>query len=382
MAALNVDADAANDFVVFYTHEQICTRSMSEARVRIWSNNWLCNNVEPRVNIPCEMKGFPCRNWEKPDRSKPIETMRLNDMSIFVTVAEHGSFTAAAEATNQPADTLSRGVTRLEKQLGMRLFVRSTRHLALTELGAAYLKRCAPLIAATREAHDSLHDLNAQPTGPLRISMPVSLALLLPDAIEAFIAEHPGVTCDLDLSMDDIDPIENPYDIVLRFGRQPDSALVSRMLAGVPHQLYASQDYLSRRGTPGQPADLAGHDCLRPVIDQTSATWTLHCGPEAQTVSIHGRIGANSIALCCRFAAQGLGITPLPVVPAMRKAVQEWGLIRVLPDWAMAPFPLFALLPSRTPSARAEAFLTFLQPRLGGASLARDQAALSKLHTE
>ena len=267
----------------------------------------------------------------------------------------------------------------------MQLFVRSTRHLALTELGAAYLARCAPLIALARDAHGSLHDLAAHPVGPLRVSMPVSLALLLPDAIEAFVTAHPGVTCDLDLSMDDVDPIDNPYDIVLRFGHQPDSTLVSRKLAGIPHQLYASQDYLARRGTPAQPADLAGHDCLRPVIDQASARWTLHRGQQVQTVEIYGRIGTNSIALCSRFAAQGLGITPLPVVPALDTAIREWGLVRVLPGWALAPIPLYALLASRTPSARAEAFLNVLQPRLGPAAprvRSGRQAALSKLQTE
>ena len=304
------------------------------------------------------------RSWDKPEKADLSETMTLNDMQVFVTVAEHGSFTAAADALNQPAATLSRSLTRLEKQLGMSLFVRSTRHLTLTELGAAYLARCRPLIVATREAHHSLHDLNTHSVGPLRLSMPVSLALLLPDAIEEFLAAHPGVTCDLDLSMDDIDPIENPYDIVLRFGQQPDSTLVSRKLAGVPHQLYASHDYLARRGTPERPADLAGHDCLRPVIDRSAARWTLQRGEQVQTVPVHGRIGANSIGLCSRLAAQGLGITPLPVVPAMAGAIRQWDLVRVLPGWSLAPIPLFALLPSRTPSARAEAFMTFLQPRL------------------
>ncbi len=307
------------------------------------------------------------RTWDKPETTDLTETMTLNDMQVFVSVAEHGSFTAAADALNQPAATLSRSLTRLEKKRGMSLFVRSTRHLTLTELGAAYLARCKPLIAAMREAHDSLHDLNAYPAGPLRLSMPVSLAMLLPDAIEEFLAAHPKVTCDLDLSMDDIDPIENPYDIVLRFGQQPNSTLVSRKLASVPHQLYASHDYLARRGTPERPADLAGHDCLRPVIDRSAARWTLQRGEQVQTVSIHGRIGANSIGLCSRLAAQGLGITPLPVVPAMGDAIRQWGLIRVLPGWSLAPIPLFALLPSRTPSARAEAFMAFLQPRFGGA---------------
>lgn len=109
-------------------------------------------------------------------------------------------------------------MTRLEQRLGIQLFVRSTRNLALTELGAVYLAaRCRPQISLVLEAHGSLHDL-FHPVGPLRISMPISLALLLPDAIETFIVAHPGMTCDLDLSMDDVDPIENPYDVVLRFG--------------------------------------------------------------------------------------------------------------------------------------------------------------------
>lgn len=295
--------------------------------------------------------------------------VELNDIAMFVEVARHLSFTHAADAMALPAETLSRRVSVLEKKIGMKLLLRSTRHLALTAEGQAYLARCEVLVEQARGAHVQLLDMASQPAGRLSISMPVSLALLmLPEVMDAFMTAYPAIDCDFDLSMADVDAIDNPYDVVLRFGQQRDSSLVSRQLALVSHQLYASRDYLDRKGTPLHPADLAQHDCLRPVIDASNAQWVLHNGTRTERVAVHGRLGANSIGLCSRLASQGLGITPLPVFTSLANSIEDMGLHRVLPDWALAPISLYALLPARTVPAKTQAFLAHIQPHLDAAT--------------
>ena len=295
--------------------------------------------------------------------------VELNDIAMFVEVARHLSFTKAAEAMALPSETLSRRVSVLEKKIGTKLLLRSTRHLALTPEGHAYLARCDVLVDQARAAHTQLQDMASQPAGRLSISMPVSLALLmLPEVMDSFMSAYPAIDCDFDLSMVEVDAIDNPYDVVLRFGQQRDSNLVSRQLALIAHQLYASRDYLDRKGTPLHPSDLAQHECLRPVIDAPNAQWVLHNGTRTERVAVQGRLGANSIGLCSRLAAQGLGVTPIPVLTSSLNAIQAMGLQRVLPEWTLAPISLYALLPTRAVPAKTQAFLAHIQPHLDAAT--------------
>ncbi|WP_459616767.1 LysR family transcriptional regulator [Bordetella sp. 2513F-2] len=292
--------------------------------------------------------------------------IQLNDIALFVEVAKHRSFSHAAEALGIPTSTLSRRVSELERTVGVSLLTRSTRRIDLTEAGAVYFERCRHIVEEARVAHEQLLDMAAQPRGRLRISVPTSLAqLLLPEIINDFRAQYPDIACDLDLSMRPIDPISNPYDVVLRFGRQPDSSLISRQIVLMSQHLYASPAYLERYGEPRTPADLTHHECLRTAMSELMSYWVLHSGDKVERVRVSGRLAANNIGMMGRLAARGLGITPLLVFDAMERAVQRSGLVRVLPEWTLTPVPLFALLPSRMVPAKTRAFLDFIQPRLG-----------------
>ncbi|MFF7395083.1 LysR family transcriptional regulator [Achromobacter sp. NPDC008082] len=291
--------------------------------------------------------------------------IQLNDIALFVEVAKRKNFSHAAEALNIPTSTLSRRVSELERSVGMRLLNRSTRKIDLTEAGAIYFERCRHIVEEARIAHDQLLDMAVQPKGRLRISLPTSLAqLFLPAVISEFREQHPDIECDFDLSMRPIDPISNPFDLILRFGQQPDSSLISRKIVLMAHQLYASPDYLARHGEPRVPADLTHHECLRPTMREESSFWMLHSGDKVERVQVSGRLSANNVGMLGRLASQGLGITPLLVFDAMERAIKQSGLVRVLPDWSLTPLPLFALLPSRMLPAKTKAFLDFIQPRL------------------
>ncbi|ARP88082.1 LysR family transcriptional regulator [Bordetella genomosp. 9] len=291
--------------------------------------------------------------------------VQLNDIALFVEVAKRKNFSHAAEALNIPAATLSRRVTELERRVGMQLLTRTTRRIELTEAGALYFERCRHIIEEARVAHEQLHDMAAQPKGRLRISLTASLAqLVLPLVMREFTEQYPDIECEFDVSGRPVDPISNPFDLVLRFGQQPDSSLISRQIMVMSHQLYASHDYLARHGEPLTPIDLSHHDCLRFPSGEGGSFWMLHSGERVVRVQVFGRLIANNMGMLARLAARGMGVVPLPVFHTMEKAIERIGLVRVLPDWHLTPMPLFALLPSRAIPAKTRAFLDFIQPRL------------------
>jgi DNA-binding transcriptional LysR family regulator len=293
--------------------------------------------------------------------------IQLNDIALFVEVAKRRNFSQAALALQLPTASLSRRVTELENAIGMKLLTRSTRRIELTEAGTLYYERCRHIVDEARIAHDQLLDMAVQPKGRLRISIPTSLGqLFLPVVIREFTELYPDIECDFDLSMRPVDAISNPFDLVLRFGQQPNSSLVSRQIVLMAHHLYASPSYLERFGEPRVPADLSHHACLRPQLDQSDSFWALHSGQKIERVKVFGRLAANNMGLLGRMASQGLGITPLPIFDVMERAISQRGLKRVLPDWTLAPIPLFALLPSRMAPAKTRAFLDFIQPLFTG----------------
>ena len=292
--------------------------------------------------------------------------VQLNDIALFVEVASRGSFSQAAEALGIPAATLSRRVTELERRVGVPLLTRTTRRIGLTEAGALYFERCRNIVEAARNAHEQLHDMAVQPKGRLRVSMSGSLGqLFLPLAIREFTQLYPEIDCDFHIGMNAVDPIDNPFDVMLRFGQQPDSSLISRQVALMTHHLYAAPSYLALHGTPRVPTDLSHHECLRLTTADMASFWMLHSGERMERVPVYGRLSANSIGVLGRLGGRGMGIVPLPMVEGVgtKHIISEGGLVRVLPDWHLTPVPLFALLPSRTLPAKTRAFLDFIKPR-------------------
>jgi DNA-binding transcriptional LysR family regulator len=291
--------------------------------------------------------------------------IELDDIALFVEVAKRKNFSSAAQAIGVPAATLSRRISELERSIGMTLLTRTTRRIELTPIGILYYERCRHIVDEARIAHNQLHDLAVQPKGRLRLSMPPSMAqLFLPLIIREFMDQYPEIGCDVEVGNRPVDPISNPYDLILRFGQQPDSSLIGRQVVLMTQQLYASSDYLSRHGEPRTPADLSHHECLRYSMEEEHSYWLLHARDRTERVKVFGRVSANDKSVAARLAGRGMGIVPLPVFGTLERAIARLGLARVLPEWSLTPTPLFALLPARTLPAKTSAFLDFLQRRL------------------
>ena len=216
----------------------------------------------------------------------------LNDMALFVDVAQARSFRRAADATGVPSSTLSRRISALEKAIGLRLLHRTTRKVELTEAGQLYYERCRRIVEEARLAHEQLGEMQAQPSGTLRASLPVDFATTyLAPLIAEFAGLYPGIAFDLDLTPRRVDLVAEPFDVAIRMGELHDSNLIARLLAKLSVQAYASPRYLEISGEPKHPSDLAQHECLG---------FSKVSGQQRRHVQALGHIGLGRGTAACR----------------------------------------------------------------------------------
>lgn len=286
----------------------------------------------------------------------------LSEMPLFVEVAQALSFSRAAAKLAMPQSTLSRRISALEQALGMQLFNRSTRKIELTEAGRLYLQRAAPIVEEARRAHAELSGQYGEPSGMLRLSLPVDFAYeFLAPILPQFAAQYPDIQLEIDVTPRRVDLIGEPFDLVVRAGELADSGLVAHLLMQVPRHLYAAPAYLQTQGTPATPAALAAHRCLR---FQGVNVWQLFAGDAVQEVAIGGAYSANSIGLLQRLAVQGMGIALLPEI-GVRGEVAAGKLLRVLPAWQASSAPVYALTATRLLPAKSRCFIDFLKAQAG-----------------
>lgn len=298
-----------------------------------------------------------------------MEQIDANDLLIFARVAEAGSFSRAAARIGLPKSTVSRRISLLEERLGERLMQRTTRRLTLTEFGLGLLEHARQLADEADAAAAFAAHRQARPSGRLRVSMPAELAhLLLVDMLSAFVALHPAVTLELDLSPRRVDLLGENFDLALRMGELPDDALLAaRRLAVFPNGLYAAPAYLAERGEPASPQGLAAHDSLRLLgRNGDAAAWLLRRGEETWQGVPAGRLTANSPELLIGLALAGAGIAAVPDYFAL-PYVRQGGLRRVLPTWELPAATAWAVFPGRRlMPARTRAFLDMVASALAG----------------
>jgi DNA-binding transcriptional LysR family regulator len=191
--------------------------------------------------------------------------MDLNRLSLFVAVADASSFTVAAERLGVRRSSVSRGIASLERSLGVQLFSRTTRHVALSTAGAALYARLSPLLAKVHEAVGALPEREAVPSGDLRLTAPNDLgSVFLPAALASFSLRYPAVHLDVRLTNRRVDLVAEGFDLALRIsrGRLADSTLVARRLSELDMHVVAAPAYLARAGTPRTVEDATTHPWL------------------------------------------------------------------------------------------------------------------------
>jgi DNA-binding transcriptional LysR family regulator len=284
-----------------------------------------------------------------------VNSLDPNDLLLFSRIAEAGSFTRAAERVGLPKSTLSRRITILEDQLGERLLTRTTRKLALTEMGETLLEHARGVAEQTEAAADLVQHHQAQPSGRLRVSMPPDLAGGIEHLFADYMRRYPHVQLELDLSPRRVDLIGERYDVAIRMGELPDDAtLAARRIASFSMGLYAAPGYIRERGLPKTPDDLAGHDLLH-VLSRSGGplAWQLSRGKTQWSEPLTPRVLANSPEFLLRLVRDNLGITAVADRYAAQY-VKQGTLMRVLPEWCLpeahgwAVFPGRRLMPAKT----------------------------------
>ena len=292
---------------------------------------------------------------------------RSGEMAVFASVAAQGSLSAAARALGLTPSAVSRIVARIEARLGVRLLVRTTRVLALTGEGEAYLRAARRILADLAEVEGSIAD-QASPRGRLRVT--ASLAhgrLFVVPLLGDFTARYPGILVDLNLSDRIVDVLAGQADVAIRFGQLADSPLTARRLGETGRVVVASPAYLERHGMPQVPDDLLAHNCLSFNFRRAEPGWPFREDGRERALAVTGTIEANSGEALAQLARGGVGIARVG-----RFAIEDdlaTGLLVPLLE-AYNPQdrePLHALfVGGSTMPARVRVFVDFLVERGGG----------------
>ncbi len=268
----------------------------------------------------------------------------LNDVLVFLQVVTSGSFTAAGRALSLPTSTVSRRVSRLEEQLGVRLLQRTTRKLSLTAAGQLYHERGTAFFAELELAENMLADAQANPRGRVRATAPLEHGISM-RIVAPFIQAHPDVRVDLELTNRSVNIIEEGYDAAICAGPIPSLSVVAHKLMDSPFLVVASADYLERRGAPQRVSELSEHDCVVFGPASASSTWTLPGDDGPVQIPVHGRIAVNHMAAVRDATIAGLGLALLPEI-ICGEAVAAGQLQVVLPGVAPAAVPVWITHPA------------------------------------
>ncbi|MGU7772686.1 LysR substrate-binding domain-containing protein [Burkholderia sp. MR1-5-21] len=291
--------------------------------------------------------------------------MELGDLRIFVATVDAGSFTAAADQLMLSKQFVSRRTMALEAALGVRLLLRNTRNLAVTESGHEFYARAQRILAEVADAEQAMSVRSTELHGSLKISAPLSFGIThLSPLIAEFLAAHPAVRLNLDLTDRRVDLIGEGFDFALRIGPLEDSTLVARPLGEWRMVACCSPAYLRAHGAPASPADLVGHTCLL-YGHERRVGWEFRIGGASRTFDVQGPLVANNGEVVRDAAIAGLGIARLPHF-IVGDALGSGALVPVLDAYEPAPLKLNAVFPQhREGFVTLRTFIGFVAERLG-----------------
>lgn len=286
---------------------------------------------------------------------------------VFVAVVENGGFSAAARALGVSKSAVSKRIDQLEAHLGVRLLHRTTRKLSLTEAGERYLEHAAQALAAAGQAVDAVTELQGEPQGQLRVSVPMSFGRLhVAPMISKFLRHCPKLQ--INLVMDDrrVDLVAGGFDLAIRAGHLPASTLIARKLAPLQQVICASRDYIDRYGRPDTPAELTGHNCLLYSYSSDVNVWTLIRDGDTNLVTVSGNYQVNNSEALLDAIRDGVGIGRLPTFVA-GPDLKAGRLVKLFESYRIPDQTIFAVFPERQyMPAKVRAFLDFAIEYFGG----------------
>lgn len=284
----------------------------------------------------------------------------LNLIYTFIQVVKSGSFTAAAQILGTPTSTVSRHVTRLEKQLGTRLLQRTTRSLHLTDAGRLYYDCGEQIMGELEHAESLLAQKQAIPKGRVRVTAPLEYKALM-QMVTRFLHQNTEVQLDLELTNRQVNLVEEGFDVAFRAGNLTDSSQVAYKLVDSYFQMCASPGYLEEYGEPKTLQALKEHNCVLFGNSSLQGTWTLTRGNDIQRIKLKGRIAVNHLGAVRDAVVEGLGIGLLPNFSSAPD-ITRGKLQRVLPEYTTPSTPIWIVYPSKRYLAPAvRAFIDYLK---------------------
>jgi DNA-binding transcriptional LysR family regulator len=298
------------------------------------------------------------------DFSAKVIMEMLREMAIFVQVVDAGSFSAAARQLGMTTSAVSRHVARLEAHIGARLLHRTTRSLALTELGQQVQGASMRMLAAAREVQAMAGTYSERPNGVIRVSAPVVFGQLwLAPRLPGFLAQYPDTEVRLTLTDRTVDLIEEGEDLAIRIARELAPGLAARLLFPMRYVLLATPAYLRSHGAPATPAELAGHRCIGLRHAELGREWSMRRGAQTMSVAMSARCSINNSAAVLAAVEAGGGIGMVTDFAA-ETALAAGRVELVLPDWQAGEQHQRSIhavyLPGRHLALKIRAFIDYL----------------------
>jgi DNA-binding transcriptional LysR family regulator len=287
-----------------------------------------------------------------------VPAVSMGRLAAFTAVAEAGSFTAAAERLNTTKSAVSQAVTLLERELGAQLLQRSTRKLAITEAGEAFLADCRALLASAEAAMERARTGRAQPSGTLRLTSPQASAGMVARWVATYRERYPAMRVDYVPTDRKLDLIAEHFDLTIRVGRMADSGLRAVVLEKLGIWIVAAASHLARHGTPRKPTELAHHEWI--ALSLLPAPWAIdfeRAGRKVR-VKLRGSISVASTDAVLQLVLHGAGVSAFPATADLRGEVEAGRLVRLFPGWTTGHMFLHAAYPGNiAPPAKTRAFI-------------------------
>lgn len=267
--------------------------------------------------------------------------MQWEGISEFVHVAEAESFTKAAKKLAISTAQVSRQISALEKRLHIKLFYRTTRRVSLTQEGSIFYQHCRGVLDGLDAAERAVSNLQSRPQGKIKLTAPVTYAerKILP-LLNTFLRQHSGVQISANLTNQQLDLIEEGYDIAIRLGKLPDSSLMAKRLSNRKNYVCASPAYIDRNGVPHSLSELAAHNCLLGTLDH----WRFKENGRQKLLRVSGNLVCNSGAGLLDASLKGLGLVQLPDY-YVESHIQQGSLLTVLDNYAETGEGVWAVYP-------------------------------------
>ncbi|MFZ5637913.1 MAG: LysR family transcriptional regulator [Pseudomonadota bacterium] len=292
---------------------------------------------------------------------------RIEEMTVFVAVAEEGGFAAASRRLGHSAPTVTRAVAALEEAIGAELFVRTTRYVRLTDAGQRYLEDCRRILRQLEDAEAQAAGAHVAPQGQLVVAAPVLFGqqLLVPAVVD-FLAAYPAVSVRLLLVDRTVLLGEEGIDAAFRMGELPDSSLIAMPLGHIRRVICASPVYLDEHGRPAHPSELRRHALIASAADTRNDIWRFVDGDASIDIAIQPRLVTSTNAAAIAAAECGAGLTramSYQIAPALEQGRLE----RLLQPFESKPLPVSLVnQEGRRAPAKLRVFLAFMAERLRG----------------